>query len=137
MSRVVKLGSGEVALERPKRRQFSAEYRLKILEEVDACTLPGQIGATLRRENLYSSHLTKWRRQRESGELSGLMPVKSGPKAKPHNPYAEKNKELEKENKALKRKLQRTEWMLEMAKKASELMEKMALGHQLENEDSE
>ena len=137
MSKVLKLGSGEVELSRPKRRRFSAAYKLRILAEADACSVPGQIAALLRREGLYSSHLAGWRQQRESGALSALTPVKPGPKAKPRDPHEARNKELEKENKALKRKLKRAEWMLEISKKASELMEKMALGHQFENEDSE
>lgn len=137
MSKVLKLGSGEVELSRPKRRQFSAGYKLRILAEVDACSVSGQIAALLRREGLYSSHLTSWRQQRESGTLSALRPVKPGPKPKPRDPHEARNKALEKENKALKRRLKRAEWMLEISKKASELMEKMALGHQFENEDSE
>jgi hypothetical protein len=137
MSKVMKLGSGEVELNRPKRRQFSAGYKLKILAEVDGCSMPGQIAALLRREGIYSSHLTGWRQQRESGTLSALTPVKPGPKPKARDPHEARNKELEKENRALKRKLARAEWMLEMSKKASELMEKMALGHQFESEDSE
>lgn len=137
MSKVLKMGSGEVELSRPKRRRFSASYKLKVLAEVDACSLPGQISALLRREGLYSSHLTNWRHQRDSGALSALRPTKPGPKAKPKDPHEAKNKELEKENRILKRKLKRAEWLLEIAKKGAELMEKMALGHQFENEDSE
>lgn len=137
MSKVLKLGNGEVELSHPKRRQFSAGYKLKVLAEVEACSLPGQIAALLRREGLYSSHLTCWRRQRESGALGALSPVQAGPKAKPKDPHEARNKELEKENRALKRKLKRAEWMLEITKKASELMEKMALGQQFETEDSE
>jgi transposase-like protein len=57
---------------RPRRRSFSAEYRLRILKEADACTQPGEIGALLRREGLYSSHLVDWRRQRELGTLQAL-----------------------------------------------------------------
>lgn len=91
----------------------------------------------LRREGLSSSHLSNWRQQREAGALGALNPVKPGPKAKPRDPHEALNKELEKENKVLKRKLARAEWMLEMSKKASELMEKLALGHPFEKEDSE
>ena len=61
----------EVA-EKPKRRRFSAEYRLRIVREADACKEPGEIGALLRREGLYSSLLTAWRRQRDEGALEGL-----------------------------------------------------------------
>src|SRR5664279_979831 len=88
-------------------------------------------------EGLYSSHLTNWRHQRDAGALSALRPVIPGPKPKPKDPHEAKNKELEKENRILKRKLKRAEWLLEISKKGAELMEKMALGHQFENEDSE
>jgi transposase-like protein len=71
-----------------KRRSFPAEYKRKILQEADACTEPGQVGALLRREGLYSSHLVTWRRARESGELAGLEAKKRGPKAKEVNPLA-------------------------------------------------
>ena len=133
----MKLGSGEVELSRPKRRRFSASYKLKVLAEVDACSLSGQISALLRREGLYSSHLTNWRHQRDAGALSALRPTSPGPKPKPRDPHEAKNKELEKENRILKRKLKRAEWLLEIAKKGAELMEKMALGHQFESDDSE
>jgi transposase-like protein len=59
-------------VERPLRRRFSAEYKLRILREVEACTRPGEIGALLRREGLYSGHLSKWRRQRDAGALEAL-----------------------------------------------------------------
>src|SRR5918994_7867974 len=65
--------------EKARRRRFSAEYKLAILREADACTEPGQIGALLRRERLYSSHLVDWRRQREAGTLEALA-RKRGPK---------------------------------------------------------
>jgi len=70
-------GGGRVApdpelVERPLRRRFSAEYKLRILQEVEACTRPGEIGALLRREGLYSGHLSKWRRQRDAGALEAL-----------------------------------------------------------------
>ena len=59
-------------VERPRRRYFSAEYKLRILREVEACSRPGEIGALLRREGLYSGHLSKWRRQRDAGALEAL-----------------------------------------------------------------
>jgi transposase-like protein len=65
-----------------KRRQFSAEYRMRILREADACKVPGEVGALLRREGLYSSHLVLWRRQREAGALAGTRAKKRGPKAR-------------------------------------------------------
>jgi transposase-like protein len=71
-----------------KRRRFTAEYKRKILQEADACAESGQVGALLRREGLYSSHLTTWRQARERGELEGLAPKRRGPKAQEPNPLA-------------------------------------------------
>ena len=122
MSKVVKMGNGEVPLSRPRRRQFSAGYKLRILAEVDGCSVSGQVAALLRREGIYSSHLTGWRQQREAGVLSALTPVKPGPKPKLRNPNEARNKELEKENRVLKRRLKRAELLLTIQKKASELM---------------
>ena len=72
-----------------KRRRFTAEYKRQILQEVDACER-GEIGALLRREGLYSSHLIEWRRARDAGELAGLTPRKRGPKVEARNPLATK-----------------------------------------------
>ena len=137
MSKVIKLGNGEVDLSRSTRRRFSVAYKLRILAEADASAIPGQISALLRREGLYSSNLSAWRHQREAGQLSALTPVRPGPKPKERNPLEGRVKELEKEKKALERKLKRAEWLLDISKKGAELMEKMALGHQFENDDSE
>jgi len=79
-------GNGQAILNRPdpevvvkaQRRRFTAEYKHRILQEADACTHSGEIGALLRREGLYSSHLTTWRHQRARGELQGLTPAKRG-----------------------------------------------------------
>jgi transposase len=71
-----------------KRRRFTAEYKRKVLQEAEACTESGQVGALLRREGLYSSHLTTWRQARERGELQGLAPKKRGPAAQETNPLA-------------------------------------------------
>ena len=65
-------GPAPELVERPLRRRFSAEYKLRILREVEACSRPGEIGALLRREGLYSGHLSKWRRQRDAGALEAL-----------------------------------------------------------------
>lgn len=99
------------------RRRFSAEYKLRILEEAEACS-SGEIGALLRREGLYSSHLTTWRRQREAGQLAGLAPKKRGPKP---DPQAEELKRLRKENERLQVRLQQAEAILEAQKKLAQL----------------
>src|ERR1035438_9637967 len=137
MSKVMKLGNGEVDLTHPTRRRFSVDYKLRILAEADASAIPGQISALLRREGLYSSNLSAWRHQRETGLLSALTPVKPGPKPKERNPLEGRVKELEKEKRALERKLKRAEWLLDISKKGAELMEKMALGHQLPHGETE
>jgi len=67
-------------VERPRRRRFSAEYKLRIVREADACARPGEIGVLLRREGLYSSLLTEWRRARDSGALEALAPKPRGPR---------------------------------------------------------
>src|SRR5213593_599888 len=69
-----------------QRRRFTAEYKRRIVREADRCTKPGEIGALLRREGLYSSHLTTWRAARDRGELEGLSPKQRGPKATPPDP---------------------------------------------------
>lgn len=137
MSTVTRLGSGEIEVNRPKRRKYNTDYKLKVLTEADACTQPGQVAALLRREGLYSSNLTRWREQRQAGLLDALAPVKPGPKPREKHPLEGRVYQLEKEKRALEKKLKRAEWLLEVSKKASELMEKMALGHQLGDEDSE
>jgi transposase-like protein len=110
-------GSGTEVPAKHTRRQFSAEYKLKILREVDACTEPGQIGAICRREGLYSSLLTTWRHQRDKGNLA--TPVKRGRKA---NPEAKRIAELEKEIKRLNRKLHQAEVIIDVQKKVSALL---------------
>ena len=80
---------------RPTRRRFSAEYRLRVLEEADRCTQPGEIGRLLRREGLYSSHLSVWRKARRDGSLKGLTPRKRGAKPAESNPLSPKVRQLE------------------------------------------
>ena len=102
-----------------KRRSFSAEYRLKILRQADACKAPGELGALLRREGLYSSLLSTWRRQREQGALAALRARKRGPKPKAVDPRV---KELEKQNARLQRKLKQAEMIIEVQKKVHEIL---------------
>ena len=106
-------------LERPQRRHFTAEYRTSILRQADACTRKGELGALLRREGLYSSHLVNWRRQREQGELVAGRARKRGPTAKPVDPRV---KQLESENRRLQRKLARAETIITLQKKVAEIL---------------
>jgi len=102
-----------------QRRQFTAEYRRRILKEADACKKPGAVGALLRREGLYSSHLVNWRRQREQGELVAGRARKRGPTPKPIDPRV---KQLEVENRRLQRKLARAETIITLQKKVAEIL---------------
>ncbi len=108
----------EVA-EKPKRRRFSAEYRLRIVREADSCKESGEIGALLRREGLYSSLLAAWRRQRDASALAGLRSKKRGPKAKAVDPRV---KGLERENARLKRKLEQAETIIDIQKKVAGIL---------------
>src|SRR5690625_1645995 len=101
-----------------RRRSFTKEYKLRILEEADACTPgSGEIGALLRREGLYSSNLQKWRQQREKGVLQGLEPKKRGRKPTRH-PLEDKIAELEKKNDELQRRLKKAETIIDVQKKS-------------------
>ncbi|NIO68438.1 MAG: transposase [Anaerolineae bacterium] len=107
---------------RAKRRHFSAEYKLRILEEAEACSERGQIGSLLRREGLYSSHLTTWRRQREQGQLDGLSPKKRGRKPAVDEALVKELAELKQENQRLENRLQQAETIIEVQKKLSGLL---------------
>ena len=103
-----------------KRRSFTAAYKLWVLEEADKCReQPGQIGALLRREGLYASHLSTWRRQREAGQLAGLRPRKRGRK---ENKEATEIRRLRRENERLERRLEQAELIIEAQKKLSEIL---------------
>lgn len=102
-----------------KRKQFSAAEKLRILREVDACQGSGEIGALLRREGIYSSYLTTWRKQRERGELDGLAPQKRGPKPDPQ--AAAEIARLKRENERLQKRLQQAELIIDFQKKAAQL----------------
>jgi transposase len=108
--------------EKKARRKFTAKYKLQILQEADACTGPGQLGALLRSKGLYSSNLTTWRKQRDEGLLDALSPKKRGRKEKEKNPLAPKVAELQRENERLNRKLKRAETIIEFQKKISEIL---------------
>jgi transposase len=105
--------------EKAKRRRFSAEYKLAVLREADSCTGPGQIGALLRRERLYSSHLVDWRRQREAGALQALA-RKRGPR--PADPARVEVERLRRENERLSRRLAQAQKIIEIQGKVSELL---------------
>jgi transposase-like protein len=111
----------EVA-EKAVRRQFSAEYKRKILKAADACTREGEIGALLRREGLYSSHLTVWRAARERGAIAGLAPKQRGPKVTPPDPRDRKIVELERETRRWQARAERAEALVDLQKKVSMLL---------------
>lgn len=100
-----------------QRRRFSAAYKLRILQEADACQEPGQIGALLRREGLYASHLSEWRQERKSGKLGS---VKRGRKADEANP---ETVALRQQNAQLKAQLSQAELIISAQKKLAQLLE--------------
>ena len=107
---------------KPKRRQFTAEYRLRILEEADRCTEPGEVGQLLRREGLYSSHLTAWRKARRNGALRGLASKKRGAKPKARNPLEPKVRQLEAEVARLEGELHKAHTILDVQEKVAGLL---------------
>ena len=115
-----------------RRRIFTAQYKKEILQEADTLkNIPGAIGALLRREGLYSSHLVSWRKLRAKGKLDGLSPRKRGRKNQPRNPLTNKVRELESENRRLQKKLEKAETIISFQKKLSEMLG-ISLDHQEE-----
>jgi transposase-like protein len=110
-------------LEKPERRRFTLDYKRRIVREADRCQKPGEVGALLRREGLYSSHLSSWRAARERGELGGGRTRKRGPEAKVPDPSAKRIAELERENRQLRKRAERAEGLVELQKKLSALLE--------------
>jgi len=104
------------------RRRFTAAYKRQVLEQADRCQAPGDVGALLRREGLYSSHLTAWRAARRRGELAGAGSRRRGPKPKPRDPQAKRLLELERENRRLQARAERAEALVEVQKKLSALL---------------
>ena len=105
-----------------RRRRFSAKYKLEVLSEAERCREPGDVGKLLRREGLYSSHLSKWRNQREAGALAALTAKKRGRKPRPVDPQAQRVVELERENTRLRGQLEKAQTIIEVQKKLSELL---------------
>lgn len=104
------------------RRRFTAADKLRILRLADACTVPGSLGALLRREGLYSSNLTTWRRQREAGTLSALTPKPRGRKAPSRDPLQLENAQLRQANERLTRRLRQAELIIDVQKKVSQIL---------------
>ena len=110
-------------LTRPHRRTFKARDKLRILAEVDAARgTPGGVGAVMRREGLYSSALSDWRRQRDAGAFEALRPVARGPKIAPPNPLATEHARLLRDNKRLTQRLERAEAIIDLQKKVAALL---------------
>lgn len=102
-----------------KRKRFTAAEKLRILREVEACRGSGEIGALLRREGIYSSYLTTWRKQRELSELDGLSPHKRGPKP---NPEAIELAKLRREHERLQERMRRAELIIDVQKKVARML---------------
>ena len=107
---------------KPQRRSFTAEYKRRLLKEADACTTPGAVGALLRREGLYSSHLVEWRRARARGELAALTPKKRGRKPTPVDPRDRKLAELERQLAHMTGRAERAEALVEAQKNLAALL---------------
>ena len=107
---------------KPQRRSFTAEYKRRILKEADACTTPGAVGALLRREGLYSSHLVEWRRARARGELAALTPKKRGRKPTPVDPRDRKLAEVERQLAQMAGRAERAEALVEAQKNLAALL---------------
>ena len=105
-----------------KRRRFTVKEKLRILEEADAFTEPGELGALLRREGIYSSYLSRWRRARDRGQLQALSPKKRGPKSLAGNELTKEVAKLQRENERLQARLAQAEAIIEAQKKLSEVL---------------
>lgn len=115
-------GSDPEVVPKAQRRRFSAAYKLRILEEVDRCPDAHARGQVLRREGLYRSHVSTWRRQRDDGALEGLTPKKRGRKPREVDPQARRVAELERECSRLRHKLEQAEMIIDVQKKLSQLL---------------
>lgn len=118
-----------------RRRRLTAAYKLKILHKIDECNEQGQVGALLRQEGLYSSNVTRWRKQRDQGILTAMTPKKRGRKDF-KNPMANEVTKLQKENENLRKKLWQAERIIEVQKNISELLGTEQNPEELEGDDS-
>lgn len=107
--------------EKAERRRFTAEYKLWVLEQADACREAGEIGALLRREGLYTSNLTQWRQQRRAGALTRLGPRKRGRKPR-RDPQAKRIEQMEREMGRLREELRKAHVIIGVQKKVSRLL---------------
>lgn len=120
---ITSLGKETEVTEKTKRRAFTVEYKRRIVQEAETCKGPGEIGALLRREGLYSSHLTTWRQARDRGELApGAATKKRGPKAAPVDPRDKKIAEMERQIAKLTTRAERAEAIAEIQKKVAALL---------------
>ena len=119
----VKGGEREVeVLAKAVRRRFTAEYKRRVLQEADSCSKSGELGALLRREGLYSSHLAAWRAARARGELAGLSAKRRGPRAQQPDLRDKRIAELEREVHRLRARAERAEALVAVQKKLSQLL---------------
>ena len=123
---ISEIGEGGIpdpeVVDRAVRRRFTGKYKARILREADACSKPGELGALLRREGLYHSHLSTWSRQREQGALNGLSAKRRGRRSQ-RDPKEAEVKRLQRENERLRVQLSKAETIIEVQKKLSELLE--------------
>jgi transposase len=131
-SAIASLGEETEVSEKARRRRFTVEFKRRVVKEADACKAPGEVGALLRREGLYSSHLTTWRAARDRGELGpGATAKKRGPQASVPDARDKRIAELERENARLAKRAERAEAIAEIQKKVAAL-----LGRPFPSEDS-
>lgn len=114
---------------RARRRSFTKADKRRILGEADRCTRPGEIGALMRREGVYSSSLSTWRRQREAADLAALAPQKRGPKVDARRADALQIAQLTRDNDKLKAQLDKANLVIEVQKKVGALLALLEQGN--------
>ena len=122
----IRHGSDSEVVPRARRRTFSNADKRRILQAADACTKPGEVGALMRREGVYSSSLSTWRRQREAADLAALAPQKRGPKADPARIDAQHIAQLTRERDHLRVELDKAQLVIEVQKKVTALLDLLA-----------